>query len=69
LQVTSDTGWGPEAAKMFDSEDPMIQQMNIIRNYIKQARLEGLIQFKSLITQKNAEELEVNDVEVHSEGF
>lgn len=37
-QVASDTGWGPEAAKMFDSEDPMIQQMNIIRNYIKQAR-------------------------------
>ncbi|KDR16038.1 rabenosyn-5 [Zootermopsis nevadensis] len=37
-QVMSDTGWGPEAAQMFDSEDPMIQQMNIIRNYIKQAR-------------------------------
>jgi hypothetical protein len=32
------TGWGPQAAQMFDSEDPMIQQMNIIRNYIKQAR-------------------------------
>jgi hypothetical protein len=38
LQVISDTGWGPEATQMFDSEDPMIQQMNIIRNYIKQAR-------------------------------
>ena len=38
LQVMSDTGWGPQAAQMFDSEDPMIQQMNIIRNYIKQAR-------------------------------
>jgi len=37
-QVMSDTGWGPQAAQMFDSEDPMIQQMNIIRNYIKQAR-------------------------------
>jgi len=37
-QVVSDTGWGPQAAQMFDSEDPMIQQMNIIRNYIKQAR-------------------------------
>ncbi|PNF32985.1 hypothetical protein B7P43_G16501 [Cryptotermes secundus] len=37
-QIASDTGWGPEAAKMFESEDPMIQQMNNIRNYIKQAR-------------------------------
>ncbi|XP_069692806.1 rabenosyn-5 isoform X2 [Periplaneta americana] len=36
-QVISDTGWGPEAAQMFESDEPMIQQMNIIRNYIKQA--------------------------------
>nr|CAD7594024.1 unnamed protein product [Timema genevievae] len=38
VQVTLDAGWGPETAQMFDSDDPMIQQMNIIRNYIKQAR-------------------------------
>lgn len=37
-QVVIDVGWGPEAGQMFDSDDPMIQQMNIIRNYIKQAR-------------------------------
>nr|CAD7400548.1 unnamed protein product [Timema cristinae] len=38
VQVNLDAGWGPETAQMFDSDDPMIQQMNIIRNYIKQAR-------------------------------
>ncbi|XP_063234253.1 rabenosyn-5 isoform X2 [Bacillus rossius redtenbacheri] len=37
--VVMDAGWGPETAQMFDSDDPMVQQMNIIRNYIKQARL------------------------------
>ncbi|KAJ9580600.1 hypothetical protein L9F63_024215, partial [Diploptera punctata] len=37
-QVIIDSGWGPETGQMFDSDDPMIQQMNIIRNYIKQAR-------------------------------
>ncbi|GFG29369.1 hypothetical protein Cfor_06116, partial [Coptotermes formosanus] len=37
-QVTPDMGWGPKPAQMFHSEDPMIQQMNIILDYIKQAR-------------------------------
>lgn len=38
--VSSETGWGPEARPSFsnDSQDPMVQQMNNIRNYIKQAR-------------------------------
>ena len=38
IQVVLDSGWGPETGQMFDSDDPMIQQMNIIQNYIKQAR-------------------------------
>lgn len=41
--VSPDTGWGPEMRNASETSpeqhmDPMLQQINIIRNYIKQAR-------------------------------
>ncbi|MPC80624.1 hypothetical protein E2C01_075207 [Portunus trituberculatus] len=40
-QVVVDTGWGADSSahNVTETDDPLIQQMNIIRNYIKQARL------------------------------
>ncbi|KAG7174503.1 Rabenosyn-5-like [Homarus americanus] len=39
-EVVVDTGWGADSSahNVTETDDPMIQQMNIIRNYIKQAR-------------------------------
>lgn len=39
-EVMVDTGWGADSSahNVTETDDPMIQQMNIIRNYIKQAR-------------------------------
>lgn len=38
--VPADSGWGPSigAPRVMDDEDPIVQQMNIIRNYIRQAK-------------------------------
>ncbi|GFY67535.1 rabenosyn-5 [Trichonephila inaurata madagascariensis] len=38
--VTPDTGWCVSTDTVKEEEDPMIQQINIIHNYIKQARLD-----------------------------
>ncbi|KAG0717757.1 Rabenosyn-5 [Chionoecetes opilio] len=39
-EVVVDTGWGADSSahNVTETDDPLIQQMNIIRNYIKQAR-------------------------------
>lgn len=39
-EVVVDTGWGPNLCppNVTETDDPMIQQMNNLRNYIKQAR-------------------------------
>lgn len=39
-QISIDKGWGPATtpSNLGEHDDPMIQQMNIIRNFIKQAR-------------------------------
>ena len=39
-QVSLERGWGVETSRIGvnDAEDPMMQQMQIIRNYIQQAR-------------------------------
>lgn len=36
--VTMDDGWIPDASSMYHNNDPIIEQMNNIRSYIKQAR-------------------------------
>ncbi|XP_065223431.1 rabenosyn-5 [Planococcus citri] len=36
--VTLDDGWIPDATGMYHNDDPIIEQMNNIRSYIKQAR-------------------------------
>jgi hypothetical protein len=43
LKVSVDRGWGVETSNIRnvnESEDPMLQQMQIMRNYIQQARYE-----------------------------
>ncbi|KAK3871573.1 hypothetical protein Pcinc_023294 [Petrolisthes cinctipes] len=42
-QVVVDTGWGadPSAHNVSETDDPLIQQVNIIKNTIKQARIAG----------------------------
>jgi rabenosyn-5 len=39
-QVVANSGWGPATTDklLLDSDDIMVQQMNILKNYIKQAR-------------------------------
>ncbi|XP_050730072.1 rabenosyn-5-like isoform X1 [Eriocheir sinensis] len=39
-QIVVDTGWGADSSahNVTETDDPLIQQMNIIRNYIKQAK-------------------------------
>ncbi|XP_071549965.1 rabenosyn-5 [Panulirus ornatus] len=39
-EVVVDTGWGADSSahNVTETDDPMIQQMNIIRNYIRQAK-------------------------------
>ena len=42
LQVSVDRGWGVETSRIKvanEDDDPMLQQMQIINNYIQQARL------------------------------
>jgi len=36
--VSIGQGWIPEKKNVYESDDPLIEQMNIIRNYIKEAR-------------------------------
>jgi len=38
VEVEVLSGWKPDAARTSHGEDPMIQQMNIIRGYIRQAQ-------------------------------
>lgn len=40
LQVVVDTGWGPNLTppSVTETDEPIIQQMNNVRNYIRQAR-------------------------------
>ncbi|KAJ1524846.1 hypothetical protein ONE63_009714 [Megalurothrips usitatus] len=37
--VLLDSGWTPEKARLFSSDDPMVQQMNNLKHYIKEAKL------------------------------
>jgi rabenosyn-5 len=61
--VSPDAGWGPEyMRKRADNsdqiEDPMLQQINIIRNYIKQAR-EAHKYDEMHMLEENLKELEI----------
>ncbi len=61
--VSPDAGWGPEfMLKKADNsdqiEDPMLQQINIIRNYIKQAR-EAHKYDEMHMLEENLKELEI----------
>jgi len=61
--VSPDAGWGPEFMhKRTDnndhSQDPMLQQINIIRNYIKQAR-EAHKYDEVHMLEENLKELEI----------
>lgn len=57
--VTTETGWGPEVNSVHstDHQDPMVQQMNNIRNYIKQAR-EAHLYDEVQILEANLRELQ-----------
>lgn len=60
--VTSATGWGPESSASCGNSaendtDPMIQQMQIIRNYIRQAR-EAQLYDEVQILETNLKELQ-----------
>ncbi|CAH0391170.1 unnamed protein product [Bemisia tabaci] len=54
--ATLEEGWKPENAQMYTSEDPMIQQMNILRGYIKQARAAHMYDEVASL-EKNLQEL------------
>eukprot|EP00794_Sanderia_malayensis_P006038 gene6038-6739_t len=51
-------GWGPVHVTMSSSPDPMLQQMDIIKGYIKQARLEKKYEEVALF-EMNLKELEL----------
>lgn len=38
MKLKLEDGWSPITNANVDSDNPMVEQMNIIRNYIKQAK-------------------------------
>ena len=58
ITKTNNKGWGPVQVTMSESPDPMIQQMDIIRGYIKQAKQERKFEEVALFEQ-NLKELEL----------
>ena len=58
INKSSGTGWGPVQVTMGSSPDPMVQQMEIIKGYIRQARQEKRYDEVRLFEQ-NLKELEL----------
>ena len=58
IAKSSNAGWGPVNVTMSGSPDPMLQQMDIIKGYIRQARQERRFEEVELFEQ-NLKELEL----------
>ena len=58
ITKSSNKGWGPVQVTMSSSPDPMMQQMDIIRGYIRQAKQERKFEEVALFEQ-NLKELEL----------
>ncbi|XP_026276182.1 rabenosyn-5 [Frankliniella occidentalis] len=55
--VLLDSGWTPEKARLFNSDDPMVQQMNNLKHYIKEAKLAQRVDEVEAL-ERNLEELQ-----------
>ncbi|XP_054716890.1 rabenosyn-5-like [Uloborus diversus] len=55
--ISPDTGWCVSSGKVKDDEDPMLQQINIIHKYIKQAKMDHKYD-EVKILENNLEELQ-----------
>lgn len=55
--VLLDAGWTPETARLFSTDDPMVQQMNNLKHYIKEARLAHKVDEVDAL-ERNLEELQ-----------
>ena len=58
IAKSSNAGWGPVNVTMSGSPDPMLQQMDIIKGYIRQAKQERRFEEVELFEQ-NLKELEL----------
>ena len=66
-QVSLDRGWGVESVRhVNEDDDPMLQQMDIIRNYIRQARREHRYD-EVAILEENLRELQAEHERMKAE--
>lgn len=58
ITKSNNVGWGPVNMTMSESPDPMLQQMDIIKGYIRKAKLERRFEEVALFEQ-NLKDLEL----------